>query len=45
MQSYLSGKIIRDISSRDLHNNKVNFKEKRQRLPLILTWASEDPDE
>lgn len=30
MQSYLSGKIIRDISSRDLHNNKVNFKEKRK---------------
>lgn len=29
MQSYLSGKIIRDISSRDLHNNKVNFKEKK----------------
>ena len=30
---YLSSKIIREISSRDLHNKKVNFKEKRQKLP------------
>lgn len=27
---YLSSKIIRDISSRDIYNKKLNFKEKRQ---------------